>query len=62
MYVCACCRYSGVFEAVDIRKKGFPFKLTYKQFFYRYRSQKPGISASDVTKASKCVSVCLFFG
>ena len=24
-------RYSGVFEAVEIRKKGYPFRLTHKQ-------------------------------
>mmetsp|Transcript_42341 Transcript_42341/g.67881 ORF Transcript_42341/g.67881 Transcript_42341/m.67881 type:complete len:1247 (-) Transcript_42341:4136-7876(-) len=29
-------RYSGVFEAVEIRKQGFPFRLTYAQFACRY--------------------------
>ena len=30
-------RNSGVFEAVAIRKSGFPFRLTHKQFASRYR-------------------------
>ena len=30
-------RYSGVFEAVKIRKTGYPFRLTHKQFVARYR-------------------------
>mmetsp|Transcript_10110 Transcript_10110/g.17791 ORF Transcript_10110/g.17791 Transcript_10110/m.17791 type:complete len:1254 (+) Transcript_10110:191-3952(+) len=29
-------RYSGVFEAVDIRRQGFPFRLNYAQFACRY--------------------------
>eukprot|EP00924_Labyrinthula_sp_SR-Ha-C_P000553 maker-scaffold_27-snap-gene-2.56-mRNA-1 protein AED:0.17 eAED:0.17 QI:0/0/0/1/1/1/2/0/1327 len=29
-------RYSGVFEAVDIRKTGYPFRFTHKKFVYRY--------------------------
>ncbi|CAK9113680.1 High molecular weight form of myosin-1 (High molecular weight form of myosin I) (HMWMI) [Durusdinium trenchii] len=29
-------RYSGVFEAVEIRKTGFPFRLTYSVFACRY--------------------------
>ena len=30
-------RYSGVFEAVKIRKTGFPFRLTHQRFVARYR-------------------------
>jgi len=30
-------RYSGVFEAVRIRKQGFPFRNTYERFVERYR-------------------------
>jgi len=30
-------RYSGVFEAVQIRKSGFPFRLTHVDFFKRYK-------------------------
>ena len=29
-------KYSGVFEAVEIRKKGYPFRLPHRQFAYRY--------------------------
>lgn len=30
-------RYSGIFEAVKIRKEGYPFRLTHQQFVHRYR-------------------------
>jgi myosin heavy subunit len=30
-------QYSGVFEAVEIRKKGFPFRLTHQRFWKRYK-------------------------
>ncbi len=30
-------RYSGVFEAVEIRKKGYPYRLTHAAFCKRYR-------------------------
>jgi len=29
-------RYSGVFEAVAIRRQGFPFRFTHRQFVYQY--------------------------
>src|SRR5690606_16038040 len=29
--------YAGVFEAVQIRKSGYPFRLTHKRFAARYR-------------------------
>lgn len=28
--------YAGVFEAVNIRRKGFPFRLTHEKFFKRF--------------------------
>jgi myosin heavy subunit len=34
-------RYSGVFEAVAIRKQGYPFRLTHNIFFDRYRYSSP---------------------
>jgi len=34
-------RYSGVFEAVAIRKQGFPFRLTHEQWFKEYRALAP---------------------
>jgi myosin heavy subunit len=33
--------YSGVFEAVAIRKQGFPFRLTHTEFVERYRVLMP---------------------
>jgi len=30
-------QYAGVFEAVTIRKQGFPFRLTHNEFFRRYK-------------------------
>lgn len=30
--------YAGVFEAVNIRRKGYPFRLTHEKFFKRYAS------------------------
>ncbi|CAN0226566.1 unnamed protein product, partial [Ectocarpus fasciculatus] len=29
--------YAGVFEAVQIRKSGFPFRLPHRRFANRYR-------------------------
>ncbi|GBG29678.1 Myosin-1 [Hondaea fermentalgiana] len=29
-------RYSGVFETIEIRQGGYPFRLTHKQFAFRY--------------------------
>jgi myosin heavy subunit len=34
-------RYSGVFEAVAIRKQGFPFRLVHEQWFKEYRALAP---------------------
>jgi len=48
-------RYSGVFEAVAIRKQGFPFRLTHEQWFKEYRplapDATPGIKQRDWAKA-----------
>ena len=30
-------RYAGVFEAVAIRKQGYPFRLNFSAFAFRYR-------------------------
>ena len=40
-------RYSGVFEAVAIRKCGYPFRLTHMQFLNRYRCL---VTAADRAK------------
>mmetsp|Transcript_7296 Transcript_7296/g.8849 ORF Transcript_7296/g.8849 Transcript_7296/m.8849 type:complete len:1339 (-) Transcript_7296:217-4233(-) len=34
-------RYSGVFEAVEIRRTGYPFRYTHKRFCYRYSCINP---------------------
>lgn len=34
-------RYSGVFEAIEIRKTGYPFRYTYSQFACRYSCINP---------------------
>ena len=47
-------RYSGIFEAVKIRKEGYPFRYTHQQFVHRYRClpMTKGISvSSDVRQA-----------
>ncbi|CBK23300.2 uncharacterized protein [Blastocystis hominis] len=47
-------RYSGVFEAVKIRKEGYPFRYSHQQFVHRYRClpMTKGISvSSDVRQA-----------
>ncbi len=31
-------RYAGVFQAVTIRQRGFPFRWTHEAFFKRYRA------------------------
>jgi ABC-type oligopeptide transport system ATPase subunit len=46
--------YSGVFEAVAIRKKGFPFRLKHKEFLERYKVIVPNANApADVIKDFK---------
>jgi myosin heavy subunit len=34
-------RYSGVFEAVKIRKSGYPFRYTHVEFFKRFKCLRP---------------------
>jgi myosin heavy subunit len=34
-------RYSGVFEAVEIRRTGYPFRFTFRQFACRYQCINP---------------------
>lgn len=34
-------RYSGVFEAITIRKQGFPFRLTHENFMKRFKCIMP---------------------
>ena len=39
-------KYSGVFEAVAIRKSGYPFRLSHKQFAHRYSCILPQAAAA----------------
>ena len=39
-------RYSGVLDAVKIRKQGFPFRPTHKEFWKRYWSLVPNFDAT----------------
>ena len=44
-------KYSGVFEAVQIRKKGFPFRYSHEEFMKRYGFLGEGISRNDAYPA-----------
>ena len=48
--------YSGVFEAVAIRKKGFPFRLSHVQFAERY-GVIIGVSGSDSNHKKTCKTI-----
>lgn len=53
-------RYSGVFEAVQIRKQGYPFRLTHRQFTCRYQCINPNHRYSargDVALAKELLDV-----
>eukprot|EP01124_Arcella_intermedia_P018223 TRINITY_DN25196_c0_g1_i1.p1 TRINITY_DN25196_c0_g1~~TRINITY_DN25196_c0_g1_i1.p1 ORF type:complete len:1497 (-),score=422.99 TRINITY_DN25196_c0_g1_i1:6-4172(-) len=39
--------YAGLFEAVNIRKRGFPFRYTHKQFYDRYKCLSPLVKGSS---------------
>ena len=42
-------KYSGVFEAVAIRKSGYPFRMSHKQFAYRYSCVLPNADAAKLS-------------
>jgi hypothetical protein len=48
--------YAGVFEAVRIRKTGYPFRYTHKEFVQRYRILAPTACSGQDYKAS-CASL-----
>eukprot|EP00515_Schizochytrium_aggregatum_P020736 CAMPEP_0202100776 /NCGR_PEP_ID=MMETSP0965-20130614/3344_1 /ASSEMBLY_ACC=CAM_ASM_000507 /TAXON_ID=4773 /ORGANISM="Schizochytrium aggregatum, Strain ATCC28209" /LENGTH=679 /DNA_ID=CAMNT_0048669449 /DNA_START=1 /DNA_END=2037 /DNA_ORIENTATION=- len=48
-------RYSGVFEAVKIRKQGYPFRLTHRQFAFRYRCINQGHNYRASTRDDEAV-------
>lgn len=45
--------YSGVFEAVSIRKQGFPFRLKHKEFVDRYNCIIGDPSVGNVVEGCK---------
>ena len=54
--------YSGVFEAVQIRKLGYPFRMTHAHFYHRFLSllddqAKAGLSC-DKVHASASTPTC----
>ncbi len=46
-------RFAGVFEAVSIRKRGFPFRHTHKHFFEVFRSIVPKAVSWDEWKQAR---------
>eukprot|EP01129_Flabellula_baltica_P014859 TRINITY_DN724_c0_g1_i1.p1 TRINITY_DN724_c0_g1~~TRINITY_DN724_c0_g1_i1.p1 ORF type:complete len:1451 (+),score=398.06 TRINITY_DN724_c0_g1_i1:96-4448(+) len=40
-------RYAGVFEAVEIRRRGYPFRYTHEKFYKRYRCLAPHITGTN---------------
>jgi len=51
-------RYSGVFEAVAIRKQGFPFRLTHKVFYERYKCILANPDQAFPSEKKACESIC----
>jgi hypothetical protein len=39
-------RYAGVFQAVEIRQTGYPFRMTHRNFIQRFRCLFPSLSVS----------------
>lgn len=44
---------SGVFEAVAIRRQGFPFRLTHERFFKRFRCLAPQLQGAQWAQLSR---------
>ena len=40
-------KYSGIFEAVTIRKSGYPFRYSHEQFWKRFKCLVSGIDAKS---------------
>lgn len=45
--------YAGVFEAVSIRRQGYPFRLSHEKFFKKYRCLAPTLKGSDYANLCK---------
>jgi len=50
-------RYSGVFEAVQIRKQGYPFRLSYRQFRCRYACINQGYNYRSRNDRDVCEEI-----
>lgn len=51
-------RYSGVFETIDIRKGGYPFRLTHKQFAFRYACINVGFKYPKFSGSEEHRNLC----
>jgi len=51
-------QFSGVFETVDIRKGGYPFRLTHKQFAYRFSCINVGFKYGTKNNTSNARNRC----
>ena len=47
-------QYAGVFEAITIRKQGFPFRLTHFDFFQRYKCIYPNTHRWGANHVENC--------
>jgi myosin heavy subunit len=47
-------QYAGVFEAITIRKQGFPFRLTHYDFFQRYKCLFPNTHRWGTNHVDNC--------
>lgn len=47
-------QYAGVFEAITIRKQGFPFRLTHQDFFQRYKCLFPNTHRWSANVVENC--------
>lgn len=50
-------RYSGVFEAVAIRKQGYPFRQKFAAFAFRYRSINPDVVYRETDPRKVCEEI-----
>jgi len=50
--------YSGVFEAITIRKQGFPFRLTHADFFQRYKVHMNTHAHTHTSGTMPCTCAC----
>jgi len=54
--------YAGVFEAITIRKQGFPFRLTHVEFFQRYKCLFPNTHRWSSNVVENCKTLIAHMG